>query len=158
MIVIVVMNQIIDKQNKGNEMVTVINFLIKFLMSIVLLLSPIIYSILGIGVLVGIDLIFGIMASVKKGEKFTSKRLKDSVVKLLVYNLLLIAGFVTETWISDWIPFTKIILSFLSIVEITSLGESFQSITGLSFVKFVKDYISTNLNKGKGNNKIEKKK
>ena len=130
-------------------MMTIGNFVMKLLISMMLFFSPIGYSILGIGVLVSIDLIFGIMASIKKGEKFTSSRLKDSVVKLLVYNLLLIAGFVSEELISDWIPFTKIILSFISLVEITSLGESFQTITGISFIRFLKLYISQHLNKGK---------
>lgn len=129
------------------------NFLLKICLSIFLVLTPIKFNIIAIGTLVFIDLVFSIMASLKKKEIFSSSRLKDSVVKLLVYNLLLIAGFVSESYISDWIPFTKIILSFISIVEITSLGESFQIITGKKLLPFIKKYINDKLNEGKKENK-----
>lgn len=122
-------------------------------MSLIAILAPIQSAIFAIGVLVGIDLIMGILASRKIGIKFSSRKLKDTAVKLLVYNLLLIAGFVSETYMVDWIPFVKIVLSFLAVVEVTSIGENFQKISGLPFIKYLKDQINLYLNKGKEDGK-----
>jgi len=122
---------------------------LKAIISLIALSAPIQPAILAIGVLVTIDLIFGIIASVRSGDKFSSRKLKDTAVKLLVYNLLLIAGFVSETYMVNWIPFTKICLTFLAIIEITSIGESFQKITDKSFITFLRDSIEKYLNKGK---------
>ena len=122
-------------------------------MSLIAILAPIQSAIFAIGVLVGIDLIMGILASRKIGIKFSSRKLKDTAVKLLVYNLLLIAGFVSETYMVDWIPFVKIVLSFLAVVEVTSIGENFQKISGLPFIKYLKEQINLYLNKGKEDGK-----
>lgn len=119
---------------------------IKIGLSIITILAPLQASILAIGFLIVADLIMGLIAAHKTGEKITSRRLKDTAVKMLVYNLLLVSGFVAQTYLIEFIPFTKIVLSFLAIVEIYSLGESFQKITGLSFVKYLKDQINKHLN------------
>ena len=125
------------------------SILIKILMSLVAIIAPLQSSILAMGFLIMADLVLGILASRKKGIPFSSKRLKDTGIKMLVYNTLLISGFVAQTYMVNWLPFVKIVLTFLAIVEITSLSESFQAITGLPFIKFIKDQIDHHLNKGK---------
>lgn len=124
-------------------------FIYKALISVLAILSPIQESILCIGVLIFIDLIMGIVASYKTDIPLTSKRLKNTAVKMLVYNLLLIASFISETYLAQWIPFTKICLSFLALVEISSIGENFHKITGLSFIKYLREQINRYLDKGK---------
>lgn len=122
---------------------------IKAILSILAILSPIEEAIVCIGVLIFIDLILGILAAYKLNKAITSTRLKNTAVKLLVYNLLLIASFISEKYLVSWLPFTKICLSFLAIVEITSIGENFQKITGLSFIKYLTEQLDKHLNKGK---------
>lgn len=122
---------------------------IKAILSILAILSPIEEAIVCIGVLIFIDLILGILAAYKLNKDITSTRLKNTAVKLLVYNLLLIASFISEKYLVSWLPFTKICLSFLAIVEITSIGENFQKITGLSFIKYLTEQLDKHLNKGK---------
>jgi len=109
-------------------------------------LSPIQEQIIAVGFLITVDLIMGLIASLSSGEKFTSARLKNTAVKMLVYNLLLISGFVSEIYLIPFLPMTKISLAFLGAIEIASLGESFQKITGKSFIKYIKSYINENLN------------
>ena len=87
--------------------------------------------------------------SYKTGVKLKSSRLKNTAVKMLIYNLLLISSFIAETYLAPWIPFTKIALSFLALVEISSMGENFQKITGMSFTKYLKDYLNEKLNSTK---------
>ena len=117
-----------------------------FLLSILVVLSPIQEAIFAIGFLILADLIMGLIASYKNNIEITSKRLKNTGVKLLVYNLLLISSLVCENYLVKWIPFIKICLTFLCIVEFKSIGENFQKITGLPFIKYIKSYINNKLN------------
>ena len=123
--------------------------LIKLSIAVLSLLAPLQESIIAIGFLISVDLIMGLIASYKNDIKLTSSRLKNTAVKMLVYNLLLISSFVCETYLIPFVPMTKIALAFLGTIEITSLGESFQKITGISFIKYVKTYINERLNNTK---------
>ena len=88
----------------------------------------------------------GVAAAYKKGESIKSERLKNTAVKMLVYNLLLMSSFIAETYLTPWIPFTNITLSFLAIVEVKSLGENFHNITGINFIIYLKSYLNNKLN------------
>tara|TARA_R110000796_G_scaffold103477_2_gene212861 strand:+ start:472 stop:858 length:387 start_codon:yes stop_codon:yes gene_type:complete len=123
--------------------------LIKMFIAVVSLLAPLQESIIAIGFLITVDLIMGLIASYTSNIKLTSTRLKNTAVKMLVYNLLLISSFICEKYLIPFVPMTKIALAFLGTVEITSLGESFQTITGVSFIKYVKTYINERLNNSK---------
>ena len=124
-------------------------YIFKVLISLLCVISPIQEAIFSVGFLIFVDLILGLTASFKNEIKFSSIRLKNTAVKLLVYNLLLIASFISEKYLVEWIPFTKICSSFLVMIEITSIGENFQKITGISFIKYIKKYINDYLKKGK---------
>jgi phage-related holin len=128
-------------------------FVLKLLIATVAIFAPLESYMLGIGGLIIIDLILGIVAARKKGYKFESKKLKHTGVKMLVYNLLLISSFIAETVLAPHIPMIKIALSFLVLIEITSISESFEAITGSSFIKYVKKFISDKLNPTEKENK-----
>lgn len=115
-------------------------------LAILTIFAPIHAAILGVGFLIMTDLITGIIAAYKRGEAINSERLKNTAVKMLVYNLLLTSSFIAQKYLTPFIPFTNIALSFLTIIEIKSLGENFESITGISFIKFLKSYLNNKLN------------
>jgi len=123
-----------------------IDLLTKITLAILAILAPIQASILAVGFLIMADLITGIAAAYKKGESIKSERLKNTAVKMLVYNLLLMSSFIAETYLTPWIPFTNITLSFLAIVEVKSLGENFHNITGINFIIYLKSYLNNKLN------------
>ena len=123
-----------------------IDLITKIGLAILAILAPIQTAILGVGFLITADLITGIVAAYKRGELIRSERLKNTAVKMLVYNLLLTSSFIAETYLTPWIPFTNVALSFLAIIEVKSLGENFQSITGISFVTYLKSYLNNKLN------------
>lgn len=104
-------------------------------------LQPIEGSLIAVGVLITIDLAMGIAAARKEGIQIKSKRLFDTVTKLLVYQLLIIAAFITETNLADWLPLTKITTSFIGITELVSVGENFTKVTGLPFITYLKNVI-----------------
>jgi hypothetical protein len=122
------------------------DLIIKISLAVLAILAPIQTAILGVGFLIVADLITGIVAAYKRGEPIRSERLKNTAVKMLVYNLLLTSSFIAETYLTPWIPFTNVALSFLAIIEVKSLGENFQSITGISFVTYLKSYLNNKLN------------
>jgi len=123
-----------------------IDLLTKIALAILAILAPIQASILAVGFLIMADLVTGIAAAYKKGESIKSQRLKNTAVKMLVYNLLLMSSFIAETYLTPWIPFTNITLSFLAIVEVKSLGENFHNITGINFIIYLKSYLNNKLN------------
>ena len=70
--------------------------LIKIVIATLSLLAPLQESIIAIGFLISVDLIMGLTASYIGNIKLTSARLKNTAVKMLVYNLLLISSFICE--------------------------------------------------------------
>lgn len=126
-------------------------YIINLILATLVILAPIQSALIACGFLITIDLLFGIIAAKKNGIKIESSKLKITAIKMLVYQLFLISGFVAETYLSSYIPFVKIILTYLSSVEILSISESFQKITGLPIIKYIKEQIMNKLNKGKNN-------
>ena len=104
-------------------------------------LSPLTSTIIAVGVLIVIDMVFGLIGAYKQKIKISSRRLSDTLIKMLVYQLLIISGFIIETTLVDWIPFTKIVVTFISITEIISIDENFTNISGLPFINYLKNII-----------------
>lgn len=109
------------------------------------ILAPIQDSMVAVGVLITLDFIFGIIAAKKKGDSISSRRMADSIIKMLVYQLLIISAFVAQEYLAPWLPLTKTTLSFIGMVELYSIGESFTIITGLPFLKYLKNVIKNNM-------------
>jgi len=114
---------------------------------IMVLLTPIEGALIAIGVLIGIDFTFGLIAAAKSKVKITSKKMSQSIIKMFVYQLLIIASFITMTYLIPWFPLVKITIAFIGMTEFLSIGESFQRITGLEFVKYIKDYLMRHIKK-----------
>lgn len=104
-------------------------------------LSPIKEVMLIVGVLILIDLIMGIISSIKEKVKITSRKLSKTIIKLLIYELLIITGFITETYLLKSMPLLSITLGFIGVIEFISIGENFTKITGQPFIKFLKEQI-----------------
>lgn len=94
-----------------------------------------------VGALVVIDFIFGIIAAKKQGEKIESKKMSRTLVKMLIYQLLIITAHICEKYLVDFIPFVQITLGFLAVVEFYSIGESFSKITGMNFISYIKNIV-----------------
>lgn len=125
------------------------DFLFNLGLATLAVLAPIETAMIACGFLIMMDLLFALIAAKKNGEKIESSKLKITAIKMLVYNLFLISGFIAETYLSSYVPFVKIIVTYLSSVEIFSISESFQKITGLPILKYIKEQIMNKLNKGK---------
>ena len=120
---------------------------LSLLLAAIAVLSPIYTAMTTCGVLIFFDLILGLIAAKRQGIKIESRKLKFTVVKMLVYQLVIISAFLAEKYMIDFIPLNKITMAFIAIVEFKSIAENFEKITGLPFFKFVKGWLNEKLNK-----------
>lgn len=94
-------------------------------------LAPIKMVLITVGVLIMADLITGIWAAKKRGEKISSAAMRRTISKMLVYQLSVICGFMLEVYILDSIiPVSKIVAGVIGMVEFTSILENSNSIVG----------------------------
>lgn len=99
--------------------------------SLLAVFAPIRASLLTVLVLVLADLLLGIWAAWKRSEKITSSGLRRTATKLLVYELLLVLGFLAEHYlIGAAMPVMKIVSAFVGITELLSCVENLNSIAG----------------------------
>lgn len=92
---------------------------------------PIKELMLTIGFLVGADLVVGLWKAIKTKQRIRSRRMSDTITKLLLYQLAIMSGFLIETFIiSELIPITKLIATVIAIIEFKSIIESIETVTG----------------------------
>lgn len=102
------------------------------------LLAPIHAVMISVGFLIFTDLVIGIIAAHKRGEKITSSAMRRTVSKILVYQLTIISGFLCETYLlGGLIPISKLAASAIGLVEIKSILESANEIHGKPLFKSV---------------------
>jgi hypothetical protein len=101
-----------------------------FLASLAVFL-PIKELMLTIGFLVAADMLVGIWKALKLKQRIRSRRMSDTVTKLLLYQIAIMSGFLIETFIiSELIPITKLVATVIAVIEFKSIVESIESVTG----------------------------
>ena len=92
---------------------------------------PIKELMLTIGFLVGADMIVGIWKALKLKQRIRSRRMSDTITKLLLYQIAIMSGFLIESFIiSELIPITKLVATVIAVIEFKSIIESIESVTG----------------------------
>lgn len=114
-----------------------------FIISILAIFAPIRAAIITVGVLVFIDLITGIWAAKKRKEPITSKGLRRTISKLVVFEAAILLAFLTEKYLtSELVPMCKIATAFIGLIEYTSVLENLNEINGKPIFKKLIDLIS----------------
>jgi hypothetical protein len=116
-------------------------FLIKLFAGIVLFLAPIQASVNAVFALVLVDLIFGLIAARKRGEKIESRKLAHTPLKLFVYFASIVVVYAAETHIGFGIPATKIVTGIIGATEALSLLEKAEAITGAPVFAKLRDIL-----------------
>lgn len=126
------------------------HFLYNLFLSLVAVFSPITPLILTVGFLIALDFFVGIYRAFKLKEPISSRKMGNTISKMLLYQCTILSLYVFEVYILDSaLPITKIGAGLISIVEIKSLDENIQKITGIS----VYDRIVKVLKRGVSNTK-----
>lgn len=119
-------------------MKALVNYLQPIAVSLVAVFAPIKAMLLVTGFLIVSDLISGILAARKRGEKVTSAGLRRTVTKCLVYNMAILSGFLVEQYmLASIFPISKLIAGIISLVELKSILENLNTINGSDIFKTV---------------------
>lgn len=131
--------------------------LTNILISILAILAPVKAVIITSMVLVAADLVLGLMAARRRGEAITSAGFRRTAIKLFVYEMAIILGFVAETYlIGSLVPVTKIVSAFVGLTELKSIVENLNIINGSPIFKILLDKLgSANATNGDSNDKKE---
>jgi uncharacterized membrane protein len=68
-----------------------------------------------------------------------SNRLYDSVPKLIAYGSAIICFHAMEVFIDDTVPLTKLVCYFIGSVELKSIAENIDELTGINLFEFIKE-------------------
>lgn len=111
---------------------TILVGLLAFLMPI----QPLIFT---IGGLIIIDLVTGTCAAFKKKEKITSRRMADTIFKMIFYNIAVLSGFLLESLAGNAIPIVNIVATVIGTIELYSILENVSTMTNTDIVDRVKE-------------------
>jgi hypothetical protein len=120
----------------------ILNKLEIILAFLILYFSPTFHILFGVGFLVMVDFITGIIASNKRGEKITSKKMRPTIMKGFGYMSAILIAFVIQKTFMQEMEVMKIVSGIIAMIELKSLDENLIDITGKSFFKqFLKEKV-----------------
>lgn len=100
-------------------------------MAILIVFAPIQAVLTTVLALCVVDLFTGVLAARKRGEKITSRGLRQTIGKLVIYEIGICLGFLCETYLTGAsIPIVKIIGAIVGAAELKSNLENLDVING----------------------------
>lgn len=134
-------NTIIDNMDKP--------IFLKMIALISVFLAPIMPVIIALLILVLINFVTGIWASVCKGlDRWSWVKFKGGLPKFILYPLGIVAGYLIELYIFDDIAFTKIASSIIALYEIKSIYTNIGDVTGMNLWTAIKKMAANTKMKG----------
>lgn len=107
-------------------------------------LAPIKAVLITVGILIMADAITGMYAAHKRGEPISSAAMRRTLSKFLVYQGVVITGFLLEANILDHlVPVAKIVAGAIGMVEFKSILENANSIMNMNIFKSVIDKLGS---------------
>lgn len=99
--------------------------------------SPILPAMIAAGFLIAADTLTGVMKAKRKGVKITSRKLSNVITKMILYQLLIISAHVCELYLVAELPFVKLVLGAIALVEFKSILENTSEYLGKDVVKAI---------------------
>ena len=119
-----------------------INHLNNLLIATIAVISPVMPLFLTIGFLIAMDFVFGIYRAHKTGEVITSRKMGNSISKILLYNIMVLSVYLMDHYIlNTGLNLEKIAAGLIAIIEIKSLDETFVKVFGWSIYDKIKKAI-----------------
>lgn len=113
-------------------------------------LAPIRAVLISVGFLILADLVTGMWAAKKRGEKISSAAMRRTVSKMFIYEMAVIGGFLLETYLlNNVMPVTKIVAGTIGLVEFKSMLENSDQIVGGNIFKAVLKILGSKNDKSK---------
>jgi len=121
------------------------HMLLKVLVYLSFVFTPVAIALTWMGVFVFIDLVTGLWKAKIKNEAITSKRLGNTITKVVMYFLAIITSRVMDAELlkATFLPFTiaQLAIGFFSITEFKSIMENISTILGTDVWKFLRSKI-----------------
>lgn len=83
------------------------------------------------------DMITGMVAARKRGEPITSRGMRRSVTKLLVYEVAMMIAFLAGQYLIAEMPILKIVASMIGLTELRSIFENLSTVTDAPVIKML---------------------
>lgn len=113
-------------------------WLTKIAVAAIAALAPIHAVMISVGFLIVADLLTGMVAAHKRGEKISSAAMRRTISKILVYQLAVISGFLLEHYLmGDIMPVAKLVGGVIGMVEFKSILENSNTIVGTDIFKSI---------------------
>lgn len=109
--------------------ISVSNWFITFIFSVLAFFAPIYTIILLVFLAVATDLISGLCKAWKLKHKITSFKLRDTVIKLLLYCLLIALVYGIQITCFWGLPIVNIVAGFILFAEAVSISENIDTIS-----------------------------
>jgi len=110
--------------------------------SLLAVFAPVVPLLLTIGFLIVLDFIVGIYRALKLKEMITSRKMGNTISKMLLYQITILSLWVFEIYIlNSIIPVTKIGGGLIAVTEIKSIDESVEKMTGVGVWKRISKII-----------------
>lgn len=121
------------------KLATLIELAIPYL---IFFFSPVMWTLLAVGILVGVDLFTGILAAKKRGEVIRSNGISRTVSKIALYSIAIILSRMMEVVFFPWLPVASITSGYIALVEFKSNLENIGEWTGIDIWNAIKDRIT----------------
>ena len=102
---------------------------------IIVYFTPVFPVLFGLGFLVLTDFVTGILASKKRGEVISSKKMRPTVTKGIGYMVAILVAHTFEKSFMPELEAMKVVSGLIALVELKSLDENLKDLTGKSFFK-----------------------
>jgi len=114
------------------------------MISLFAIFAPIQSQLVTTVVLIAVDLVTGIMAARKRGEPISSSALRRTISKIFVYETAVMISYVTEHYmVPDLLPLVKMASTMIAVVELRSIYENLNSISGEQLLKTLIDKVGS---------------
>lgn len=121
--------------------------LVVFLASILSIFIPIKAMAIAALCVTILDMILGVAAAKKQGLPITSSGLKQTIIKIFVYEMALILGLIIQKYLmQDSMPLTNLVATLIGCTELKSVAENLEIISGQPFLTALITIISNKQN------------
>jgi phage-related holin len=103
----------------------------KALAWVLVITLPIRPAMIAVCVIILADFATGVWASLKEGKPITSNKFRNTLSKILGYQILIVAAFILEKYLLDGLPAVKAVTAMIGVTEGKSLFENIHRITGI---------------------------
>lgn len=121
--------------------------LIKCLLSIAAYIAPLYTMISCVLIFISLDFLTGVYAAYIQKIPIVSHRMRKTVEKFVLYSVAILTGYMFELNFAVWSNLAQIVAGFIASTELFSIYENITKITGLNFIKKIKDILYESITK-----------